>query len=118
MPRKEGEGKKLIDIFQEDNLQLLANMAKNLHLDGGGKIDFYIKKADKIVNSDDQPYALYEHDYNRMLSLRQSFLKRYVLLKMRLKNNGINVKFINYEKEYKKALNKTLKHNKKLSPNN
>lgn len=115
-PLKRGEAKSLEAVFNEDNSKLLTNMLKVIHLDCGGKQDYYNDFAADILkknpNVSDLAGILYNHDSERTIAIRKCILKRSVLLKLRLENK--NVTFAKYITDYQAALDKTTKHSKVL----
>jgi hypothetical protein len=121
--RKIGEAKEHQDIFNETNTELLGNLMKGIHLDGGGKITFYKDQASKILLAagilDNTKIAniaklLHEIDYNRFTAVRKSMLKRSVLLGLRMRSNGKNLELIDYLKALVNANKETEDHSKKL----
>lgn len=120
--RKLGEGKSLREIWLENDSELITNIMKNLHLDGGGKIDHFEKKAANHVKQLCKggiaalAQQLYDEEYARTVALRKSALKRTALLQCRFKY-GDALTFEMYEAEYETAINNTEKHSKKLCPN-
>ncbi|CAK0752638.1 hypothetical protein CCP1ISM_470005 [Azospirillaceae bacterium] len=128
--RRLGEAKLLEDVFNETNTELLGNLMKGIHLDGGGKASFYKDQAIKILAAagivhtslnndktvDNVARVLYENDYNRLTAIRSSMLKRSVLIKLRMNSNGKNIKFEDYANALSEAIADTTNHSKKLLP--
>jgi len=129
--RRIGEAKSVQEIFKESNSELIGNLMKGIHLDGGGKMTFYNNQASKIVHAIQTAVRsgglntveattsaiakmLYEFDYNRLTAVRSSMLKRSVLLKLRFNSNGKNINIAEYEAELKLAIEETKNHSKKL----
>jgi hypothetical protein len=121
--RKIGEAKEHKEIFKETNTELLGNLMKGIHLDGGGKTTFYKDQASKILLAAGIPdnnkientaKILYEMDYERLTAVRKSMLKRSVLLGMRLRSNGNNIEFNLYVSNLIDAIRETKNHSRKL----
>ena len=130
--RRVGEPKDINDVFNESNSELIGNLMKGIHLDGGGKLTYYKDRAKVIINAiqlsaldsnnkvnieeitNNVAKVLHCFDYERLTAVRSSMLKRSVLLKLRFNNNGKNVDLNYYELTLKEALNETKNHSKKL----
>ncbi len=129
--RKVGEAKSVQEIFKESNSELIGNLMKGIHLDGGGKMTFYKDQASKVISAiqaairSGEPNnaettisaiakVLYEFDYNRFTAVRSSMLKRSVLLRLRFNSNGKNISIAEYAIALKSAIEETKNHSKKL----
>lgn len=122
-PRRIGEAKPYKEILTETNSELIGNLMKGVHLDGGGKPTFYKDQAKKvllaagILNNDrieQVAKILYEIDYDRFMAVRSSMLKRSTVLKLRFASNGKNVEFKDYLIALNEAIKETKNHSKKL----
>ena len=119
--KKRGEAKDLREIFKETDKELIVNIEKTLHLDGGGKVNHYENLAKEMERCRKDEHTtvgrfIWDRDDTRLTNLRISVLKRTVLQKLRLKAKGVNIKLKDYRKAYKKAVEATRKHPKKMRP--
>lgn len=124
--RKLGEAKLLEEVFNETNTELIGNLMKGIHLDGGGKKSFYEDQARRILNAGGSIATnsavegianfLYKNDYARITAIRSSMLKRSVLLKLRMRSNGKNITFEEYANALSEAVADTTNHSKNLKP--
>ena len=128
--RRVGEAKTIQEIFKESNSELIGNLMKGMHLDGGGKMTYYKDQSSKVLMSIQSliksnqgtpeniirniAKLLYEMDYERFTAVRSSMLKRSVLLRLRFNSNGKNIDLKTYSLALKEALDETKNHSKKL----
>ena len=119
--KKRGEAKGLHEIFEETDKELIVNIEKTLHLDGGGKVNHYENLAKEIERCKKDMHTtvgrfIWDRDDTRLTNLRISVLKRTVLQKLRLESKGANIELKDYLKAYKKAVEATRKHPKRMKP--